>query len=89
MQSENLIKCSHAPCQCLVETEDQLCSTACAAAKDEPSTRCPCGHSECIGHQRAIAESNQKVRARDSQNFPSNARAVQGNFAFRSEKRTS
>jgi hypothetical protein len=36
MQSENLIKCAHKPCQCLVEIEDQFCSSACAAAKDTP-----------------------------------------------------
>jgi hypothetical protein len=38
MQSENLIKCAHPPCRCIVEVEDQFCSSACES-KPSPTRR--------------------------------------------------
>jgi hypothetical protein len=59
MQSENLIKCAHAACQCLVETEDQFCSAVCASAKDTHVTPCPCGHPECVGTEQAVEQEDE------------------------------
>jgi len=57
MQSENLIKCLHTPCRCLVELEDQFCSTACGSAKEAPlGPACSCGHPECVGIEQATEE---------------------------------
>jgi hypothetical protein len=53
MQSENLIKCAHAACRCLVEVEDEFCSQGCGDAKDAPGNHCPCGHPECVGGEQA------------------------------------
>jgi hypothetical protein len=52
MQSENLIKCAHPPCRCLVELEDQFCSTACASSKPPPTAPCPCGHPDCAAPEQ-------------------------------------
>jgi hypothetical protein len=61
MQSENLIKCAHEPCRCLVEVEDQFCSTACANPKDAISNHCPCGHPECVGANEAADEAELEL----------------------------
>ena len=61
MQSENLIKCAHEPCRCLVEVEDQFCSPACANAKDAISNHCPCGHPECVGADEAADEAELEL----------------------------
>ncbi len=53
MQSENLIKCAHESCRCLVEVEEQFCSPACANAKDAVTAPCPCGHPVCVGAEEA------------------------------------
>jgi hypothetical protein len=58
MQSENLIKCAHESCRCLVEIEDQFCSAVCGDAKQTPRNPCPCGHPECVGAEEA-AESDE------------------------------
>ena len=53
MQSENLMKCAHDPCRCLVETEDEFCSEFCSTAKEKRNETCACGHSECsLSEQR-------------------------------------
>jgi len=54
MQSENLIKCAHESCRCLVEIEDQFCSAVCGDAKETPRNPCPCGHPECVGTDEAV-----------------------------------
>jgi len=54
MQSENLIRCAHAPCRCLVETEDLFCSAVCASSKDKHIIPCPCGHQECAESEQAV-----------------------------------
>jgi hypothetical protein len=61
MQSENLIKCAHGSCRCLVEVEDQFCSPACANAKDAISSSCPCGHPECVGAEEAADEAELEL----------------------------
>jgi hypothetical protein len=61
MQSENLIKCTHGSCRCLVEVEDQFCSPACANAKDAISSPCPCGHPECVGAEEAADEAELEL----------------------------
>ena len=58
MQSENLIKCAHESCRCLVEIEDQFCSAVCGDSKQTPRDPCPCGHPECVGTEEA-AESDE------------------------------
>jgi hypothetical protein len=55
MQSENLVKCAHPPCRCMVELEDQFCSAACAS-KEAPKSPCGCGHAECVGPKEAGEE---------------------------------
>jgi hypothetical protein len=61
MQSENLSKCAHAFCRCLVEVEDQFCSPACANAKDAISSPCPCGHPECVGAEEGADEAELEL----------------------------
>jgi hypothetical protein len=63
MQSGNLIKCAHQPCQYLVEIEDQFCSSACAAAKDTP-TALP-----VVDTQNALIKAGV-VHPRDSEDLP-------------------
>jgi hypothetical protein len=58
MQSENLIKCAHESCRCLVEVEDQFCSAVCGDVKQTQRDPCPCGHPECVGTEEA-AESDE------------------------------
>ena len=53
MQSESLIKCAHPPCRCIVEVEDQFCSTACAS-KPPLNVPCPCGHPECVASKQTL-----------------------------------
>jgi len=53
MTSNPIIKCSHLPCRCSVETDEPYCSEACADAKDMPQIQCPCGHPECVGMEEA------------------------------------
>ena len=53
MQSESLIKCAHPPCRCIVEVEDQFCSTACAS-KPPLNVPCPCGHPECVASKETL-----------------------------------
>ena len=67
MQSANLIPCAHAPCRCLVETEDHFCGEACARARNRGSFPCPCGHPECAENQRA---SNENVAEERSASTP-------------------
>ena len=58
MQSENLIKCAHEPCRCLVEVEDQFCSPVCAKSDGAAAGPCPCGHPECVGAEEAADEAD-------------------------------
>lgn len=63
MQSENLMKCAHDSCRCLVETEDEFCSASCAEAKDTGSP-CGCGHSDCtVSDERMEGNWRQVTRA--------------------------
>jgi hypothetical protein len=47
MASETLMKCAHPPCQCLVEAEQQFCSSSCASARGSARMPCTCGHPGC------------------------------------------
>lgn len=52
MSNETLVKCSHPPCQCLVEAEEKFCSSACASARGSNGGPCICGHPDCIAETR-------------------------------------
>jgi hypothetical protein len=67
MQSGNLIKCAHQPCQYLVEIEDQFCSSACAAAKDTPDRPAR------VDTQNALIKAGV-VHPRDSEDLPRDAK---------------
>ena len=60
MQSENLVPCAYKRCRCLVEVEDQFCTSACAATKDKPLSKCPCGHPECDGSEEARKQGEEE-----------------------------
>jgi hypothetical protein len=47
MDSETLVKCAHPPCQCLVEEEQNYCSSACSKADGASRGPCMCGHRGC------------------------------------------
>lgn len=47
MASETLVKCANPPCECLVEDEEQYCSSACSNARGSASEPCTCGHPGC------------------------------------------
>jgi hypothetical protein len=66
MQSENLIKCAHASCRCLVAVEDQFYGPACANAKDAISSPCPCGHAECVGAEEAAEDAELELSTETS-----------------------
>ena len=51
MDSDNLVKCAHAPCRCKVDMGEDYCSPACASAQS-PTMRCPCGHPECMNFEQ-------------------------------------
>ena len=61
MQSEKLMRCAHSLCKCLVETEDQFCSDACANANGHETTPCPCAHPECASSQADFEKSGANV----------------------------
>jgi hypothetical protein len=54
MASETLIKCSHPPCQCLIEAEQQFCSADCASARGAARGPCLCGHVGCVAEPHAL-----------------------------------
>ena len=64
MQSESLMKCGHGACRCLVETEDEFCSAACAQAKARGLETCECGHSECATASESVRNSQSAEAAR-------------------------
>jgi len=47
MSSLTLVKCVHPACNCLVEPEQQFCSSFCASADDANTSPCACGHPAC------------------------------------------
>ena len=51
MASKTLVKCAHPPCQCLVESEQSFCSSACSSARAAASAPCACGHTGCADDQ--------------------------------------
>ncbi len=52
MGSETLTKCAHSPCQCLVDAEQQFCSSSCASVRGSARVPCVCGHPVCVGEPR-------------------------------------
>src|SRR5215467_2273603 len=56
MQTENLVPCAYKRGRCLVEVEDQFCSPACAAAKGNPLSQCPYGHTPAQTVYEAVEE---------------------------------
>lgn len=52
MGSETSMKCTHPSCQCLVEAEQQFCSSSCASIRGSARVPCMCGHPGCVGEQR-------------------------------------
>jgi len=59
MASETLMKCTHPPCQCLVDVDQQqFCSPACARAMGATQLPCSCGHAGCVGDQILFDESD-------------------------------
>lgn len=60
MSTETLVKCSHAPCQCLVEAEQPFCSATCASARGLAGGPCMCGHAGCAG-ERELELSEEEV----------------------------
>jgi hypothetical protein len=52
MGSDTLMKCTHPPCQCRVEAEQQFCTSSCASARGSARVPCMCGHPGCDGEQR-------------------------------------
>ncbi len=51
MGSETLMKCAHPPCECLVEAEQQFCSSSCASVRGSARVPCMCDPG-CVGEQR-------------------------------------
>jgi len=45
----SLHKCVHEPCQCLIPSQQEYCSTYCSTADDveETEIECDCGHDSC------------------------------------------
>jgi hypothetical protein len=63
--TETLIKCTHPPCQCLVEPEQRFCSVACSSADGSSRGPCRCGHEGCIAAER-LMENEFDPHSRDS-----------------------
>jgi len=47
---ERLCKCAHELCECMVQPEQEYCSTYCSTADDveETEIQCDCGHDSCV-----------------------------------------
>jgi hypothetical protein len=67
MASETLIKCAHAPCQCLVEAEQQFCSATCASARGGSHGACLCGHAGCTEERNDAPDRELEAASEESE----------------------
>ena len=49
---ENLRKCAHEPCECVVSSTQDYCSVYCSEADnvEKTETECHCGHDACLAN---------------------------------------
>jgi len=60
--SEQMNKCAHPACNCVIEGDAEYCSSFCRNARESTETNCKCGHADCAAAATDILEKVKHAR---------------------------